>query len=426
MDLTSGSGSDSIAVLINLDPKQIFCVDYMPEEDFVVELKNMQKKKYVDAFGDIYSPMKIMRNGDGPEIWNQQISMHKQQASDFITRCAKYFKTRPTYMDDEILGYFDPSWDAKYLLGLSDDEYQEALKETGGNVEFEVSPKILIQKHILGPMIEGGIEFSVFCVKVRWEMTSVKMQEYLNLNPEVVQHFVVLYSVQALPFVKSSELVEENGRLYITDKQGKKKVRRKGQPHGSVKSQFHWIIMKNIKYAYLKDRRSWWYKKWIEHSNTPVYVETGSQVKPHKPLYENALPYPNVIDQDEYNQLKAKSAYKQMGPQTPLSTVQENDIEYFVKELETLMVEWRSSTDKKDLIGKVVSLVEGCENYMDTLWCTSKQAVHLRELVRDITILIKKNELGVPDVLSTAGLESTHTVDLRQLIQQLKLAIENY
>ncbi len=141
------------------------------------------------------------------------------------------------------------------MPGLSDEEYEEVLKETGDNVEYEVSPKILfnyIQKHILGPILGDGIQFSVFCIKVRWEMTPAKMQEYLNLNAEVGQHFVVLYSVQALPFVKNSELGHENGRQYIIDKG----IRRKGHAHGAVKGQFHWIILKNVKYTYSQDVRS--------------------------------------------------------------------------------------------------------------------------------------------------------------------------
>jgi hypothetical protein len=146
------------------------------------------------------------------------------------------------------------------------------LKETGVHVEYEVSPKILfnyIQKHILESMVAGGIQFSVFCIKVRWEMTPAKMQEYSNLNPEVGQHFVVLYSVRTLPFLKSSQLAEENGRQYITDKG----VRRKRYVHGAVKGEFHWIVLKNTKYTYAQDVRSWWYKKWIEYKNTPVYVK---------------------------------------------------------------------------------------------------------------------------------------------------------
>jgi hypothetical protein len=423
LDLTCGSGSDSIAFLMHLDPEQIFCVDYMSDEDFAVALKNMQK--YVDAFPEMYGNMKIMRNGDGPHIWKERISMHQQQASDFIKVFAKYFKTRPNWWNDEILGYFDPAWDARYLPGLSDEEYQEALKETGDNVEYEVSPKILfnyIQKHILGPMLAGGVEFSVFCIKVRWEMTPAKMQEYLNLNPEVGQHFVVLYSVQALPFVKSSELGHENGRQSITDKDG----RRKRHAHGAVKGQFHWIVLKNTKYTYSQDVRSWWYKRWIEHSNAPVYVEAATQVKPHKPLYESALPYPTVITENAWYELKDKSGYKMMGPQTPLSTVQEKDMEYFITELETIKAEWSSSINKNDLIGKVESLVEGCEIYMNG-W-TSDGAQKLRNIVGEINNLIQEHTLKLSGLKSTAGLTATKRVDLGELLQQLqnlKLALES-
>ena len=264
LDLTCGSGSDSIAFLMHLDPEQIFCVDDMDEAAFEVTIDNMQN--YVNAFPETYGRMKIMKSGEGVERWKQRISMHRQQASEFLKRFATYLQTLPDWQNKEILGYFDPAWDARYLPGLSQEEYDQVLRETGDNVEYEVSPKILfnyIQKHILEPMLAKEIQFSVFCIKVRWEMTPAKMQEYLNLNPAVDQHFVVLYSVQALPFVKSSQVEQKNGVQSIIDKDGS----RKRHDHGAVKGQFHWIIMKNTKYTYAQDVRSWWYKQWIEHSD---------------------------------------------------------------------------------------------------------------------------------------------------------------
>jgi hypothetical protein len=413
LDLTCGSGSDSIAFLMHLDPEQIFCVDSMSEEDFVVAMGNMQN--YVNAFPEVYGKMKIMRNGEGAKIWKQRISMHKQQASDFIQRFAGYLKTIRGWENKEILGYFDPAWDARYLPGLSNEEYQEYLKETGGG-EYEVSPKILfgyIQKHILEPMLAGGIQFSVFCIKVRWEMTPAKMQAYLNLNPAVGQHFVVLYSVQALPFVKSYELDhDENGIQFITDKNG----RRKRHDYGAVKGQFHWIIMKNTKYTYAQDVRSWWYKQWIEHSDAAVFVEKGSQVTPHKPLYESALPYPTVISRWSLA-AKDKTKYIEIRPPRSIQAVQKEDIEYFTTELNKIKTEWLSSTSKTGLIDKVQNLVDGCKIYMDRGRWTTDDAQKLRKIVEEIKTLINAPTSSGP---SAANVTFTPREDLGELLQQLQ------
>ena len=413
LDLTCGSGSDSIAFLMHLDPEQIFCVDDMSDEDFAVACENMQK--YVNAFPETYGKMKIMKNGASREIWKQRISMHKQQASDFIRRFAVYLKTISGWENKEILGYFDPAWDARYLPGLTDEEKRDVLNDTGDNVEYEVSPKILfnyIQNHILKPMLAGGIQFSVFCIKVRWEMTPAKMQKYLDINPEVGQHFVVLYSVQALPFVKSSELGEEGGRLILRDKRG---GRRKRHADGAVKGQFHWIVMKNTNYTYSQDVRSWWYKQWIEHKSTPVYVEEASQVKPHKPLYESVLPYPTVsrVEGD---------GYKQMGPPTSISIVQERDIEYFTRELESIKTAWAWSSDNAaDLIEKVKSLVDGCEIYMNTNRWRTESAENLRKIVGEINTLIQEYGDGpTSSGPSAAGVVTRQKIDLGELLQQLQ------
>jgi hypothetical protein len=409
LDLTCGSGSDSIAFLMHLNPEQIFCVDFMSDEDFKVALTNMQK--YVNAFPETYGQMTIMRNGEkveGQSIWDQRISMHQQQASDFINRFATQFKKRKNWQTCEILGYFDPAWDARYLPGLSDEEYEEFLKEAGG-VEYEVSPKILfdyIQKHILEPMLAKEIQFSVFCIKVRWEMTPAKMQAYLNLNPAVGQHFVVLYSVQALPFVKSYELDrDENGIQFITG--------RKRHDYGAVKGQFHWIIMKNTKYTYAQDVRSWWYKQWIEHSDAAVFVKKGSQVTPHKPLYESALPYPTVISRWDLA-AKDKTKYIEIRPPRSIQAVQKEDIAYFTTELNKIKTEWLSSTSKTGLIDKVQNLVDGCKIYMDRDRWTTDDAVNLRKIVQIIKKLI--NEYGD----AAANVKFTPPVDLGELLQQLQ------
>ena len=115
-----------------------------------------------------------------------------------------------------------------------------------------------------------------------------------------------------------------------------------------------------------------------------------------------------------------------MGPQTPLSTVQEKDIEYFITELQTIKAEWSSSTNKNDLIEKVESLVEGCEIYMNG-W-TSDGAQKLRNIVGEINNLIQEHTLKLSGLKSTAGLTATKRVDLGVLLQQLqnlKLALES-
>ncbi len=409
LDLTCGSGSDSIAFLMHLDPEQIFCVDDMDEAAFEVTINNMQN--YVNAFPETYGGMKIMKSGEGADIWRQRISMHRQQAAEFLNRFAKYLKTLSNWRNKEILGYFDPAWDARYLPGLSGEEYKEYLKETGGG-EYEVSPKILfdyIQKHILEPMLAKEIQFSVFCIKVRWEMTPAKMQAYLNLNPAVGQHFVVLYSVQALPFVKSYELDrDENGIQFITG--------RKRYDYGAVKGQFHWIIMKNTKYTYAQDVRSWWYKQWIEHSDAAVFVEKESQVTPHKPLYESALPYPTVISRWSLA-AKDKTKYIEILPPRSIQAVQEEDIAYFTTELNKIKKEWLSSTSKTDLMDKVQNLVDGCKIYMDRGRWTTDDAQKLRKIVEEIKTLINAPTSSGP---SAANVKFTPRVDLGELLQQLQ------
>ena len=414
LDLTCGSGSDSIAFLMNLDPEQLFCVDSMSDEDFAVALENMQT--YVDAFPEIYDRIKIMKSGDSELIWQQRISMHRLRASDFLRKFAKYLKTRPNWLNDEILGYFDPPWDARYLPGLSDEEYKNIVTEYGErkNVEYEVSPKILfdyIQNHILKPMLETGIAFSVFCVKVRWEMTPDKMQQYLDLNPDVGQHFVVLYSVQALPFVKNANLGQKDGMPIIVDKQNGNRVPRKGKAYGAVKGQFHWIVMKNTKYTHSADQRSWWYKKWIEHDTTPIYVKKGSEVKPHTPLYESKLPYPTVISARAYGELQDEnktSTYTQIGPLPDITVVQANDIRYFIEELEKIKTTLPSDGIRADLIAKVQELVEDCEDYEEATKWTSPDAQTLRGLVKEMKSLLQRSSTKTQD---TSGAKSGETAD---------------
>jgi len=423
LDLTCGVGGDITDMVMRLKPAQSFCVDYMAEEEHRVLNQNL--KNLVEAFPDEFpegqNTIKNATASDG--AWDATISIHQKTASKFLKEYGAYLGNKKKrcklegklYKEPFVFMYADPSWNGQYLTDLTTEELDmvinaertEKPRQVFGDyeeiLENEATPKILMNylaTCIIKPAIEAGVPIDVLCIKVRWEITQQKMQEHLQLHPDIKNLFVVLYSVQAIPNVPGSKLKIRGDRYIIEEGQDKKP--RKTDAYKATKGMFHWIVLKRVNYKYIPQIRSELYEEEVIQSHE-VYVKEGSFAKPFKPRYGDSLPFPTVKTKQEFDKLDevSKKTYRKFGPARTWDMVELEDINTFYKKLTKLKEDYEKGNEeiKKTTKKKIQDIFELCKQYTQNK--TNRMKSDIYEAIQNLKRLVKELQEEINEGFTT-------------------------
>jgi hypothetical protein len=457
LDLTCGVGGDITDMVMRLRPAQSFCVDYMADEEHMVLNQNLQNlvEAFPAEFPEGKDTIKNATESDG--AWDARISIHKKTASKFLKEYGAYLRNKKKkctsegklYKEPFVFMYADPSWNGQYLTDLTTEELDmvinaertEKPRQVFGNyeeiLENEATPIILMNylaTCIVKPAIKAGVPIDVLCIKVRWEITQQTMQKNLQLHPDLMNLFVVLYSVQAIPNVPGYKLKIRGDRYIIEEGQDKKQ--RKTDAYKATKGMFHWIVLKRVDYKYIPQTRSELYEEEVIQSHE-VYVEEGTFVKPFKPRYGDSLPFPTVKTKEEFEELDddLKKTYRKFGPARTWDMVELEDINTFYGKLTKLKEDYKKGNEeiKKKTKKKIQDIFELCKQYTQNK--TNRMKADNYEAIQNLKELVTKlqeeiNE-GFTTVKTTSKKESqklrkkSHLDDTTlELLHQLHVIFE--
>jgi hypothetical protein len=263
-DLHAGSGADSFAFLMDLDPVEVvMCQRSVPDDErHDTEDKRASEREYkimCDNMKDFLKATKLdVRldiDGDanalpeGPKQRHIHVKCKHMLAENFI------MSSRGKEVD---IVYLDPSWD--------DD------RDSGGKAKrgAEMTPAELfrqLDRLIWQPIKLMNIKVGCYVIKTRWNW--LKIQNYIN---EVNSEFVARFSVRTHPF-----------RPDVSDLQP--------DEYGGVRGVYHYMILTHKEYKTIELENSQMY--WdIVRNNVPVWVKKSTCVGIIKPLYSNHTQFP--------------------------------------------------------------------------------------------------------------------------------------
>ena len=423
LDVTCGVGGDVTDMLLRLKPAQTFCVDYMAEEEHGVLNQNL--KNLVEAFPKEFpegkETIKNATKSDG--AWDARISIHQKTASSFLKEYGVYLGNKKKkcksegklYKQPFVFMYADPSWNGQYLTDLTTEELDmvinaertEKPRQVFGDyeetLENEATPRILMNylaTCIIKPAIKAGVPIDVLCMKVRWEITQQKMQEYMQLHPDLKDLFVVLYSVQAIPNVPGAKLRLQGDKYVIEE--GRDKKTRKTDAYKAMKGMFHWIVLKRVNYTYIPQTRTDLYEEEVIQSHE-VYVKKGSFVGPFKPRYGDSLPFPIVKTKAEFEKLDEDSqkTYIKFGPARTWDIVELEDINTYCQKLTNLKTDYDrgDEEDKKIIKKKIQKIFELCVQYTEGKSNRMKSEIY--EAIQKLKELVKKLKIEINEGFTT-------------------------
>ncbi len=291
-ELMGGSGSDSIAFMLDLAPKEMVIVEYgvgaegekvREKEALIHNIRSFCRcfEEYHEAFDE-----------DNPGRPGKRVRVEYTTAKDFIQRAnppdPTTHKREPKHVN---MVYLDPSWDKAFYQAVETEERRkgsgrEYYREDEGEgeeeeyvpntvEEYESTPEELfhyLQSQVWGPMKENNIHVDVYLLKTRWEWSRVQRQ-----LEQVNSQYYIPYSIQAVPFRENLE-GEHAGR------------------YGELPGQFHWITMIHKNYRTIYDRRTKWYMDLIRHGKK-VYVDERTTIKPFHPRYTDHIRFPTVYEE---------------------------------------------------------------------------------------------------------------------------------
>lgn len=435
LDLTCGVGGDITDMVMRLKPAQSFCVDYMAEEEHRVLNQNLKNlvAAFPDEFPEGQDTIKNATASDG--AWDARISIHQKTASKFLKEYGAYLGNKKKkcksegklYKEPFVFMYADPSWNGQYLTDLTFEELDMVLnaertekpRQVFGEyeeiLENEATPKILMNylaTCIINPAIKAGVPIDILCIKVRWEITQQKMQENLQLHPDLKNLFVVLYSVQAIPNVPGSKLRIRGDRYIIEE--GPDKNPRKTDAYKATKGMFHWIVLKRVNYKYIPQIRTKLYEEAVIQSHE-VYVEEGTFVKPFKPRYGDSLPFPTVKTKEEFEELDddLKKTYRKFGPARTWDMVELEDINTFYEKLTNLKEDYEKGNEenKKKIKKKIQDIFGLCKQYTQDK--SNRRNSETYDAIQNLKRLVKGLEQEIND-----GFTTVNTVESKKRLQR--------
>ena len=448
-DLTCGSGSDAIIFAFRYGCKRLDCVDSMAAEEFKITIKNVFS--YGKVFPRDYPQNSIIVEGQDENSmgWSDscKIHLHNTPIKQFITTYA--LRTPLPKIGYHLIDicYIDPSWCAKELLkqdkiGENLDRNRQAYdyQHIPETLEQEANPEIVmsyIVNQIIAPLeaADPKIVINVLCLKVRFELSSAEMQRYLDKS-HLAERFIVLYAVQALPNVEKRNTKEVNGEPVIMDYDpvsGTSKQRPFVQLDGGtkiIKGQFHWLIMRNIKYKKINDsKRDWAEKEILGGHPEPVYVLRGTAMTAtSKPQYGEKVIERPVLTKAEFGNLtlQEKERYEEIQAVRSAAQVHEEDMKAYIgmlKELEILLHEKSEVYDKRKVISLIENIVERTEEYQNTKKYTTATATELQRTRSRLNAAVTDFYRSIGEIRKIIGnpQKPRHMrADLGDLLQQLR------
>jgi hypothetical protein len=280
-ELMGGSGSDSIAFMLDLAPRKIVIVEYGIGEHGE-KLKEKQALIHnISSFCSCFDEYKDAFDALNPGNPDKRVRVHYTTARDFINHAnpvrADTGKRERMHVN---MVYLDPSWDKAFYQAVEGQEAHRSDDEADGekyvpNVveEYESTPEELfhyLEAQVWKPLEENNIDVDVFVLKTRWEWSQVQKQ-----LEQVNSKYYTPYSIQAVPF-----------REHLTGKPGK---------YGEIEGQFHWITMIRKNYRTIYDHRPEWYMDLMRRGKT-IYVDERTTIKPFHPRYTDHLLFPTVYN----------------------------------------------------------------------------------------------------------------------------------
>lgn len=298
-DLHAGSGGDSLAFLLDLDPRElVMCQRSVPDGEshgprydhslleyriMCDNMKDFLQATKIDARLDIEGAPDALPPPNHGAMRHVHVKCKHKLAQDFILSQAPHSEVDIVYLD--------PSWD--------DDH------DTGGDSSRgrEMTPEQLFQqlrRLIWYPIATKSIKVGCYVIKTRWNW--LKIQQYMeSMNSE----FTAMYSVRTQPFRPS--LSEYRPEKY-----------------GGVRGVYHYMILTHRQYKTVELVNSQMY--WdIVRNSVPVWVKKSTCVGIIKPLYSTHTQFPEYTEtqpDDQHGYIKigthgGKYREKALGPQDP-------------------------------------------------------------------------------------------------------------
>ncbi len=263
-DLHAGSGADSFAFMLDLDPEEIIlCQRSVPyleprgspnmqasEREYKTMCENVKdflKSTKIDALLDIDGEHNVLP--EGPETRRMHVKCKHLLAEDFIMSSAN---------KEVDIVYLDPSWD--------DD------RDSGGHTArgAEMAPEQLfdqLRRLIWGPIQMKNIKVGCYVIKTRWNW--LKIQSYMEA---VNSDFIAKFSVRTHPFRPDVSGLRPD-------------------EYGGVRGVYHYMILTHKEYKTIELENSQMY--WdIVRNNVPVWVKKSTCVGIIKPLYSDHAKFP--------------------------------------------------------------------------------------------------------------------------------------
>jgi len=298
-ELGAGSGADSVAFLLDMDPEEIvMCQRSVPDEVHHGEEYDNSWREYqimCDNIKDFAQAVKLdakidvegESSGSGKGKRRTLIKCKHKLAENFILSHAD----KPGTEVDIV--YLDPSWD--------DDH------DTGGNTVKgrELTPRELftrLERIIWAPIRNMGIKVGCYVIKTRWNWQ--KVQGYMDT---IDSEFQAMYSIRTHPY-----------------RPDPKKLRPEG--YGSVQGVYHYMILTHKEYKTIDVNNSQMY--WdIVRNKVPVWVKKSTCVGLVRPAYSSHTAFPEMTETKPANEAdyfmvnptgkRKKGAEKIQGAKTP-------------------------------------------------------------------------------------------------------------
>lgn len=449
-DLTCGSGSDAIIFAYRYGCKKLDCVDSMATEEFQVTIQNMIS--YGNTFPFDYPSGSIIVEGQDENSvgWSDscKIHLHNTPLKQFITAYAHRTPLPKIGYHLIDICYIDPSWCAKELLkqdtineNLDRNRQAYDYQHIPATLEQEANPEIVmsyIVNQIIAPIEAAKIVINVLCLKVRFELSSAEMQKYLD-NSHLDQRFIVLYAVQALPNIQKRNTKEVNGEPVIMDYDRVSRTS-KQRPFVKldggtkiIKGQFHWLVMRNIKYKKVNDiKRLWAEKEMLGAHPEPVYVLKDTAVtETPKPEYGEKVIERPVLTKTEFDHLtppEERGKYEEITAVRSLEQVHEEDMQAYtgmLNELENLLHKNPEEHKKQKLINLIENILQRCWDYRNPqLYNPShyKAAAELQHTAYRLDAMVTEFYKSVNKTRQFIGKPPTRRMraNLGALLQQLR------
>lgn len=272
-DLHAGSGADSFAFLLDLDPKEIVMCQRSVKDGESLDSAEMRASEHeyrvmCDNMKDFLRATRIDARLDIEGEVNA-LQTHERERRVHVKckhKLAESFIMSGRDKEVDII-YLDPSWD--------DD------RDSGGRGarRAEMNPTDLfrqLDRLIWQPIQRQNIKVGCYVIKTRWNW--LRIQQYME---KVNSEFTAMYSVRTQPFRPNVDQLTPD-------------------ENGGVRGVYHYMILthKQHKTIQLDNSQLYWD---IVRNSVPVWVKKSTCVGLIQPLYSNHTQFPEYTETDPHD-----------------------------------------------------------------------------------------------------------------------------